>query len=34
MEECFANFTVEEKLILRRLFMQMRDNLANANNEN
>lgn len=26
-EECFGNFTVEEKIILRRLLMQMRDNL-------
>ncbi len=25
--ECFANFTVEEKLIFRRLLMQMTDNL-------
>jgi DNA-binding MarR family transcriptional regulator len=25
--ECFANFTVEEKTLLRRLLMQMRDNL-------
>ena len=28
--ECFANVTAEEKIILRRLFMQMRDNLNNA----
>ncbi len=28
--ECFANITAEEKVILRRLFMQMRDNLNNA----
>lgn len=27
-EECFGNFTVEEKIILRRLLMQMRDNLS------
>lgn len=30
-EECFGNFTVEEKIILRRLLMQMRDNLSKAN---
>lgn len=29
-DECFANITAEEKIILRRLFMQMRDNLNNA----
>lgn len=28
--ECFDNFTQEEKILLRRLFMQMRDNLINA----
>jgi DNA-binding MarR family transcriptional regulator len=28
--ECFANITAEEKIILRRLFIQMRDNLNNA----
>lgn len=27
-EECFGNFTAEEKIILRRLLMQMRDNLV------
>jgi len=27
-QECFSNFTVEEQLLLRRLLMQMRDNLA------
>lgn len=27
---CFQNFTVEEKVILRRLLMQMRDNLITA----
>lgn len=27
---CFQNFTVEEKIILRRLLMQMRDNLITA----
>lgn len=26
-EECFQNFTQEEKMLLRRLLMQMRDNL-------
>jgi DNA-binding MarR family transcriptional regulator len=25
--ECFSNFTMEEQVLLRRLFMQMRDNL-------
>ena len=29
--ECFGNFTVEEKVILRRLLMQMKDNLQAAN---
>ncbi len=28
--ECFKNFTEEEKVILRRLLMQMRDNLSEA----
>lgn len=28
-EECFSNFTEEEKILLRRLLMQMRDNLLN-----
>lgn len=28
--ECFANITAEEKIILRRLFIQMRDNLNNV----
>ena len=32
-EECFGNFTVEEKIILRRLLMQMRDNLSVANHK-
>lgn len=32
-EECFGNFTVEEKVVLRRLFMQMRDNLATVNDK-
>lgn len=26
-EECFSNFTEEEKVLLRRLLMQMKDNL-------
>lgn len=30
---CFQNFTPEEKLLLRRLFMQMKQNLIKANNE-
>ena len=30
-EECFGNFTMEEKVILRRLLMQIRDNLIIAN---
>jgi len=30
-QECFRNFTVEEQALLRRLFMQMRDNLKEAN---
>lgn len=29
-KECFENITTEEKIILRRLFIQMRDNLSNA----
>jgi len=32
-KECFGNFTVEEKIILRRLLMQMRDNLSTANHK-
>lgn len=32
-EECFGNFTVEEQVVLRRLLMQMRDNLFTANNK-
>jgi MarR family transcriptional regulator, organic hydroperoxide resistance regulator len=27
VDECFYNFTDEEQILLRRLFMQMRDNL-------
>jgi DNA-binding MarR family transcriptional regulator len=30
-EECFGNFTTDEKIILRRLLMQIRDNLQNDN---
>lgn len=30
-EECFGNFTTEETVILRRLFLQMKDNLKVAN---
>ena len=29
-EEAFRNFTVEEKLLLRRLMMQLRENLEEA----
>jgi DNA-binding MarR family transcriptional regulator len=29
-EECFSNLTVEEKLLLRRFMMQMKDNLSSA----
>ncbi|MBW4829294.1 MAG: MarR family transcriptional regulator [Clostridiaceae bacterium] len=29
-KECFENITTEEKIILRRLFIQMRDNFSNA----
>lgn len=32
-EECFGNFTSEEKVILRRLLMEMRDNLNKANHK-
>ncbi|MEO3946022.1 MarR family transcriptional regulator [Gorillibacterium sp. CAU 1737] len=32
-KECFKNFTVEEQALLRRFFMQMRDNLKEANKE-
>lgn len=34
--ECFENFTVEEKLLFRRLMMQMLENLkvTNKNNDN
>lgn len=30
-EECFGSFRPEEKIILRRLLMQMRDNLQSVN---
>jgi len=32
-EECFAGFTLEEKVLLRRFFIQIRDNLKKVNNE-
>ncbi|MBL4934643.1 MarR family transcriptional regulator [Clostridium sp. YIM B02515] len=32
-DECFSNFTEEEKALLRRMFMQMRDNLIEASNK-
>ncbi len=32
-EECFGNFSVEEKVILRRLFMQIRQNLTIVNDK-
>jgi DNA-binding MarR family transcriptional regulator len=32
--ECFSNFTQEEQILLRRLFMQMRDNLAKVCDKN
>lgn len=32
-EECFGNFTIEEKVLFRRLLMQMRDNLVGANDK-
>lgn len=32
-EECFAGFTLEEKVLLRRFFIQIRDNLRKVNNE-
>lgn len=33
-EKMFSNFTEEEKIIMRRLLMQMRDNLVNSDEEN
>lgn len=32
-EECFAGFTPEEKALIRRFFMQMRDNLTRVTGE-
>lgn len=32
-KECFGNFTIEEEVVLRRLLMQMRDNLIIANDK-
>ncbi len=32
-EECFGNFTVEERVILRRLLLQIRDNLQAVNDK-
>lgn len=32
-EECFAGFTFEEKILLRRFFIQIRDNLRKVNSE-
>lgn len=32
-EECFAGFTFEEKVLLRRFFIQIRDNLRRVNKE-
>ncbi|WIV12967.1 MarR family transcriptional regulator [Proteiniborus sp. MB09-C3] len=32
-EECFGNFIVEEKVVFRRLLMQMRDNLLMVNDK-
>lgn len=32
-EECFKNFTEEEKVLLRRLFLQMLENLNEVNNK-
>jgi len=31
-EECFDGFTLEEKVLLRRFFIQIRDNLKKVNN--
>jgi MarR family transcriptional regulator, organic hydroperoxide resistance regulator len=33
-QDCFSNFTTEEQLLLRRLFMQMRNNLAKVCDKN
>ncbi|HON72641.1 MAG TPA: winged helix DNA-binding protein, partial [bacterium] len=32
-DECFAGFTFEEKILLRRFFIQIRDNLRKVNRE-
>ena len=32
--DCFSNFTPEEQILMRRLLMQMRDNLAKACDKN
>ena len=32
-KECFGNFTLEETIILRRLFLQMKDNLIDASDK-
>lgn len=32
-EECFSGFTVEEKVLLRRFLIQIRDNLKRVNDE-
>ncbi len=32
-EECFAGFTLEEKVLLRRFLIQIRDNLKRVNSE-
>lgn len=32
-DECFKNFTEEEKILMRRLFMQMRDNLLEVSSD-
>lgn len=33
-EECFRDFTQEEKMLLRRLLMQMKENLTKVSSEN
>jgi DNA-binding MarR family transcriptional regulator len=33
-DDCFSNFTTEEKLLMRRLLMQMRNNLAKVCEKN
>jgi len=32
-EECFGNFILEEKIVFRRLLLQMRDNLSAVNDK-